>query len=148
MEVTTGRLQHGFRVAQKMMQMVGSDTTLCSASPNEMFILGYIHDIGYSFVDNQKDHEHAAGVLLRGQGYKYWKEVYYHGTPECEYHSAELNLLNWADMTVNQSGEDVTIDERLEDIGKRYGFDSSQYVNAVRLSKEIKQWMEANSIGQ
>lgn len=142
MEIETGRLMHGMRVAEKMKKAVENNPSLCNADADEAFLLGYIHDVGYNFVDKQDEHEHYAGELLKKQGYKFWREVYYHGTPECEYGSDELNLLNWADMTVDQTGTDVTLAERLEDIGKRYGKDSSQYIKAVQLSKEISLWME------
>ena len=142
MKITTGRLMHGMRVAEKMKQTVESNPAICDAGADELFFLGYIHDIGYNFVSKQDEHEHFAGELLKRQGYKYWKEVYFHGTPRCEYKSDELDLLNWADMTVDQTGTDVSLDERLEDIGKRYGKNSPQFKKATQLSKEINLWME------
>ncbi len=138
MDVTTGRLKHAFRVAEKMKQAVENNPGICKATGDEMFLLGYLHDVGYSFVDRQEDHGRAAGELLKLQGYKFWKEVYFHGTPGCEYSSDEMDLLNWADMTVDQSGRDVTTEYRLSDIGRRYGTDSVQFRQAVRLSEEIK----------
>lgn len=146
MKVTIGRLKHAFRVAEKMKQAVENRPELCSASSNEMFLLGYLHDVGYSFVDKQEEHECAAGNLLKEQGYKFWQEVYYHGVPDCDYKSNELSLLNWADMTVNQMGEDVTIKERLYDIGIRYGLESIQYINAFSLCNEIQRWVEEYKI--
>lgn len=145
MNVTTGRLKHGFRVAEKMKQAVENNPDICDASADEVFLLGYLHDVGYNFVDRQEDHEQVGGKLLMTQGYKLWQEAYYHGVPKCEYKSNELNLLNWADMTIDQSGKDVSMIERLEDIKKRYGKNSVQYIKAVQLSEEIQTWM--NKVG-
>jgi HD-GYP domain-containing protein (c-di-GMP phosphodiesterase class II) len=58
MEITTGRLMHGMRVAEKMKQMAESNPAICDADANELFFLGYIHDIGYNFVSRQDGHEH------------------------------------------------------------------------------------------
>lgn len=100
-------------------------------------ILGLIHDAAYEFVENQEEHEHKGGEILRSNGYRYWKEVYYHGNPDSEYDSAELRLLNRADMTTGPDGKDMTIDERLADIAERYGETSSQYINAKLLANKI-----------
>lgn len=146
MDITIGRLKHMLRVAEKMKQAVESNPNICDASADEVFLLGYLHDVGYSLVDRQEDHAQAGGKLLITQGYKFWKEVFYHGVPECEYKSSELSILNWADMTVNQSGKDVSILERLEDIKKRYGENSVQYSKAVQLSKEIQYWVKSMEV--
>lgn len=145
MKKILGRLKHSFRVAEKMKQAIENNPQLCDSTAEEMFLLGFLHDIGYNFVAKQEEHENEAGELLRKEDYKFWKDVYYHGTPASEYKSPELELLNWADMTVNQKGCDVTPEERLEDIARRYGIESIQYINAALLKEEIKKWM--NDVG-
>lgn len=88
----------------------------------DLFILGLLHDIGYEFLEPQEyiTHNYVGGNILREQGYKYWKEVYYHGIANCEYQSEFLDLLNWADMRVDSSGNIVSLDGRLEELSKRY----------------------------
>lgn len=60
------------------------------------------------------------GGILKSQGYKYWKEVYYHGVANCEYQSKFLDLLNWADMRIDSAGKEVSLDGRLEELSVRY----------------------------
>lgn len=100
-----------------------------------MFTLGLLHDVGK--LNEDVPHEEYGALLMRELGFKYWKEIKYHGTPNCEYQSYELDLLNSADLSVNQYGEEVGYKARIEDIGERYGFDSINYKNAVALSKEL-----------
>ena len=88
------RMLHCLSVARKMKAEVDKSPQKFSASSEDMFYLGLIHDAAYEFVDNQEDHEHKGGEILRSNGYKYWKEVYYHGSTDSEYDSAELRLLN------------------------------------------------------
>lgn len=137
MEFNEARMLHSLAVARKMKKEVEKSPQKFSASPEDMFYLGLIHDAAYEFVDSQEEHEHRGGEILKLNGYKYWKEVYYHGNPDSEFDSAELRLLNYADMTTALDGKDVTIDGRLADIAVRYGKTSSQYKNAESLAQKI-----------
>jgi len=105
---------------------------------HEMFILGLLHDIGYMFchIENDKEkllHNKIGGQFLEKQGYKYWREVYFHGDYPCQYKSAALDLLNEADMQINQQGEIIGYQKRLEDIANQYGKDSVQYQNSKNI---------------
>ncbi len=60
------------------------------------------------------------GELLKKDGYNYYKEVYFHGDPNCSYSSIDLDTLNTTDLMTNQNGEYVSIENRLEDIKCRY----------------------------
>lgn len=101
----------------------------------EMFLLGMLHDIGYLY--QPKDHNFFGGNLLKEQGYKYWREVYWHGVPDAEYTSDELDRLNSADMQVNACGERVSYAERLADIAARYGEVSVQFKLAEKMVKYL-----------
>ena len=100
-------------------------------------IMGYLHDIGYEFGINE-NHNVIGGNLLKGSNYKYWQEVYYHGIPNSEYKSLYLDILNTADMMIDKYGNDVGFDKRLENIKKRYGEDSIQYINSFKIINELK----------
>ena len=130
------RLKHSYGVACKMIEL-GKKRKLSKENLQELFILGYVHDIGYQFCNNKK-HNIIGGNLLKDNGYKYWKEVYYHGVPNCEYKSLYLNILNTADMMIDKFGNDVGFDKRLEDIKNRYGQDSIQYNNSVKIVNELR----------
>lgn len=137
MELTESRFNHCLNVARKMREIVQGNPDLFDCKPEEMFYLGFVHDVAYEFVDDQTLHEHTGGELLKDMGFKYWKEVYYHGDPDSGYSSPELILLNWADLTTGPNGEDMTMSERLQDIADRYGDSSMQYENAKKLSEIV-----------
>lgn len=113
------RLKHSFSVARKMVE-IGKKDNLESRQLDELFVLGVNHDIGYEFGCGDK-HNIIGGEILRNSGYKYWKEVYYHGRLQDEYSSDYLRILNQADMMIDKFGNDVGYDKRLEDILNRYG---------------------------
>ena len=132
------RLKHSYGVAKKMIEL-GKEINLTEDQVQELFLLGYIHDIGYQFGNNEK-HNIIGGKILKDNKYKYWKEVYYHGIPNCEYKSLYLDILNKADMMIDKYGNDIGFDKRLEDIRNRYGDDSIQYKSCVELINELKRF--------
>lgn len=136
MGITEHKLKHSLSVARVMYEkalQLGYDNSYAE----EMFTLGYLHDIGYEYTKDVEKHPIVGGELLKKTKYKYWKEVYYHGTIN-EYQSFELDLLNYADLMVDSKGKIVGFKERLEDIKKRYGDDSIQYKNSYELIKFYK----------
>lgn len=111
-----------------------------SCDPDDMFILGMLHDIGYEFVEDQGEHAHAGGIKLKAQGYVYWKEVFYHGIPQTDYSSKELELLNYVDMIIGPDGAEMSIKQRIENIEERYGKYSEQALKAKELEEQIKSY--------
>jgi len=139
MKLTSSRLKHCRGVAEKMRKMVLSNPDKYHLVPGEMYILDMLHDIGYAFVRNHRDHAIAGAEILRDSEYKYWKEVLYHSSDQNEYDSVALQLLNYADLTVGPNGEDMTIPERIGDISARYGQGSIQVQNALAVMEKLKQ---------
>ena len=82
------------------------------------------------------------GEHLRRLKYKYWREVYWHGTPNAPYQSRELFILNLADMTTLPDGTETDFEYRLQDIARRYGEHSSRYINAVSVVNELEFGLE------
>lgn len=120
-------------VAKQMYEMA-LERTGDEFYAKKMFHLGLVHDIGYQFTDNNKQHAHVGGEFLKEEGYEYWREVYDHGDPNLmERPSDECFLLNIADMRTDSKGNRVTFDERLKDIGERYGTKSDEYILARKL---------------
>ena len=131
--IDDNRYKHIRGVAELMAKMAPK------GKENEMFLLGMLHDIGYLY--QPKDHNFCGGHLLKEQGYKFWQEVYWHGVPDADekgYCSAELDLLNAADMQVNGAGEQVSYAERLDDIALRYGKTSAQYIMAEKMVRHLE----------
>ena len=130
------RIKHCYAVAKKMVEL-GKEKDLSEEQLKELFVLGYLHDIGYQFGTNE-NHNIIGGNILKDSNYKYWEEVYYHGISDSKYKSIYLNILNKADMMIDKYGNDVGFDKRLEDIKSRYGEDSIQYVNCFKIVNELK----------
>jgi putative nucleotidyltransferase with HDIG domain len=131
--ISDDRLKHCLSVARKLEQLakvIGWDEEKCK----EMFTLGLLHDIGYEYSEKQEEHSIIGGDILKNLGYKYWREVFYHGLVTFEYDSEELKLLNIADFSVNSKGIEVSIEKRLQDIEENYGETSDQYIDACKLA--------------
>lgn len=135
MTITTNRMKHSLAVAAKMKELATTKPEKYLVNPEDAFILGIVHDIGYEFSKEQREHANIGGLVLKAQNYKYWQEVFYHGILQEEYDSPMLNLLNYVDMITGPTGEYVTIEERIYDIGKRYGKGSLQEKEAIELAK-------------
>ena len=131
------RLKHSYNVAKKMMN-IAKEYNLNDEDINNCFLIGLNHDIGYEFTINGINHNKIGGELLRNSGFKYWKEIYYHGDINCQYQSIFLEILNKADMQIDKYGNDIGYDRRLEDIKRRYGKDSITYKNCVILIERLK----------
>lgn len=129
------RLNHSIAVARKMVE-IGKKYNLDDEQLQELFLLGYNHDIGYEFGNNE-NHRIIGGNILKQNNYKYWQEVYYHGEIGCEYSSLYLDILNKADMQIDKFGNDVGYVKRLEDIKNRYGKESNIYKKAEKLIDNI-----------
>ena len=130
------RLKHSIAVGRKMME-IGKEKDLTELELKELFLLGYNHDIGYEFSDKGINHNIIAGELLKENGFKYWKEVYYHGEIDLNYKSMYLDILNQADMQIDKYGNDVGYEKRLEDIKQRYGEEAVVYKKAYELVKRL-----------
>jgi len=130
------RLKHSIGVAKKMVE-IGKEYKLNVDDLQKLYILGYNHDIGYEFSEDKIEHNIVGGNLLKNNGYKYWKEVYYHGNPSDEYESLFLTILNMADMQIDKYGNDVGYEKRLIDIENRYGSNSMQYLNSKAIIAKI-----------
>lgn len=127
-------------------------------NPDEMYTIGLLHDIGY--LEGRVGHEESGLAILKGIGLpedsKAAFAVSQHGKNlyEVETNSKdtykdgllkgcpELVLLCEADMSVNARGFTVGFDERLKDIGKRYGFDHIAYKTASATVAFVKEQLE------
>ena len=111
-----------------------------------LFLMGLTHDFAYAFVENQTDHEHEGGRILKLSGFDWAEAVFDHGNPDIENWTDELLILNLADMTTSPDGKPITIDKRLEDIENRYDTDSIQVTKARKLTKRIKEELSERNL--
>ena len=122
--IDENRIKHMMGVAKVMKD----NASKWGLDEKDMFTLGLLHDIGYEF-GSSEEHHIIGCEMLKNQGYKYYKEVLHHGKPINDYSSKELDLLNYADMSVDKQGNIVSFDDRLQDIAIRRGVDSPHYKN-------------------
>ena len=134
--IDNNRLNHSLAVAKKMIE-IGKEYNLNDDELQDLFILGFNHDIGYEYGNNSK-HAHIGGEILKRNNNKYWKEIYYHGDIDTGYSSLYLKILNMADMQIDKYGNDVGYTKRLEDIKNRYGENSVTYKNAEMLVSKLR----------
>ena len=134
--IDKNRLKHSLAVAKKMVE-IGKEYNLDDKELQDLFVLGFNHDIGYEY-GNNLNHEHIGGEILKRNDYKYWKEIYYHGDINAQYSSLYLEILNKADMQIDKYGNDVGYTKRLEDIKNRYGENSITYKNAEILVSMLR----------
>ncbi len=129
------RKKHSFAVAELMKEY---EMNRGGKNAEELFILGLLHDVGYEFVDQNgfSLHNKIGGEALKRQGYKYWKEVYWHGIYNSPYQSEYLDILNWADMHIDHKGQKVSFEERLDGISSRYGI-PMQELESKKLIDEL-----------
>lgn len=132
----TDRLNHSLSVARKMVE-IGKEYNLSEEELQELFVLGFVHDIGYEY-EKLGDHRAVGGKVLKESNYKYWQEVYHHGEIDTSYKSLYLTILNKADIQIDKYGNDVGYDSRLIDIKSRYGEDSEVYKKVLKMVKTLR----------
>lgn len=131
--ITEDRLKHILAVARLMKQKANE----LGLDPKEMFLLGFLHDIGYEFGEHA-NHAEIGGNMLNSIHYTYTNEIAFHGIVNCDFSSKELDLLNWCDMHTNGKGEYVTFEERLSDIKNRRGEDSDAYKDSEKIINSLQ----------
>ncbi len=140
------RIKHMHGVAEYMSRHAQE----YGLEPDKMYLLGWLHDIGY--MQGKEDHEIFGGNLV-GLDNDYGRCILVHGMSPVEYMSSchiskeeiptALILLWKADMMINDKGRTVGYKQRLEDIAFEYGKDSKPY----RICNETIQWLINNNYG-
>lgn len=123
MQLEDNRLSHMGGVAQRAAD-IALGLTHDQNFAEEMFVAGLLHDVGYAFSGADR-HGAAGGKVLERCGYKYSLAIARHGSGVSL--SLAEAILNLADMTVSRFGEQVSMDERLGEIKKRFGAASREY---------------------
>ena len=126
--ISNDRLKHIVEIA-RLMKKYCLENNYSNEYCENMFTLGMLHDIGYEFTEHS-EHNCVGGEILKRQNYKYYNEVMWHGIPNSQYESRELDILNFADMHIDSKGNYVSFLERLDDIKNRRGENSDAYKNS------------------
>lgn len=136
--ITLERMAHQLSVARRLVELAREQGGYSEEELRQLFVLGYLHDIGYEFAIDPDNHAQVGGEILTQSGFVYAREVANHGNPTSTYSSSALDLLNAADMQTSPSGEHVSYAERLQDIADRYGEDSLRYKNARTIIADLE----------
>ena len=131
-DIPVSRLMHCYGVGRKMYRYAKMVLGWPEEKAREMFVLGLLHDAGYEFDSDDYGHGDELAKTLERNSYKYASEIRNHNRLIKD-PSDELVLLWYADQVIDGSGNKVSYDQRLSDIGNRHGFDSRTY----RWMKEI-----------
>ena len=137
MGIDEKRVLHSLGVAKKMKNLANELFPENDEFANDMFILGLLHDVGYEFTASQEQHADVAGNTLKINGYKYWKEVYFHGKSDAKFESEALRILNLADLLTDVNGNQTTVQDRLSDVKERYGENSFAYKDFQKLANKL-----------
>ncbi len=113
-------------------------------NPQEMYIVGLLHDIGYLY--GREDHSKNGVALLSGLGFQnenVLNAIRYHDTRPNELSEEQrsnpiLNLLWEADLSIDKDGHDVGFSGRLQDIASRYGYDSKEFITSRDIVAYLK----------
>lgn len=132
----------GLRMAHYAKTKWHKDDEYCE----NMFVLGCLHDIGYTLNPNTPGHDIVMSDVLNRCGYIYDKEIRYHSRIQKEYITPEMKLLYFGDMTVDGNGNWCTFKQRLEDIANRHGIDSKVYAESKEVADKLIEWGFDDSI--
>ena len=142
--ISEDRLHHIIGVARKAYAIaasLGYGEDFCY----RMFMLGWLHDIGYEFAETQEEHpDESARMLLslidgpapNDLKWPAYRAIKFHGR-YLEENSTEWKILNMADLQVDSKGNEISVSGRLDEIKERYGEHSDQYLTACDIAYVI-----------
>ncbi len=138
--LSDNRVRHSVGVARKAYA-IAKEMGLSDQFAKKMFMIGAIHDIGYEFAPDQPSHPDISANLLANmfitdiEDEPAYNAVKDHGKVIAD-ETIEWKILNMADMQVDSFGNEVTVQERLENIKERYGEHSPQYRTSLEICYE------------
>ena len=154
--ISEDRLHHIIGVARKAYQ-IAKEMLYTEDFCRKMFMIGWVHDVGYEFSKNEAEHARVSSDLLHQLvccnhpddtqiSLRTNYAIYYHGScpDESLSHNLEWKIINMADMLIDSKGNEVTVYQRLDDIKDRYGEHSDQYITACDICYRIGLLTEAN----
>jgi len=156
--ISDNRLHHILGVARKAYQIV-KDRGHDEGFARKMFMIGWLHDIGYEFSERQEYHPFESGEMIKllfdapqrkihmstgwdmEPRYDYYtspsyKAIVEHGKYPSE-KTEEYVILNQADMLIDSDGKEVDVMTRLDGIKNRYREHSDQYLTACDICYQI-----------
>lgn len=138
--ITDLRKNHILGVARKLQQLSYQFFQNDEEKAREMFLIGWLHDFGYEFVDKNTviQHPFKGAEILNRTGFKYAQVIAQHGDPEIKEMNDELFLLNCADMMIGPNGEEMTLAERVQNMILRFGENSEAHLKAIKMKNLLE----------
>ena len=134
--ISDNRMMHTLVVARQSYHIAKNKYHLSENDCRKAFMIGFLHDVGYEFSENNLEHPVKGYELIKETLGVELTEVREHGNANAE-QTIFLAILNEADMTVDGKGTIVTVEERLEDIKNRYSEDAPEYLKTVELVTKL-----------
>ena len=105
-----------------------------------MFLLGWMHDVGYEFAESKEQHSHISAqmylLLTKNEPDIAYRAIKERGRlPELP--TEEWKILTMADMLTDSNGNEVSAEARLSGIRQRYGMQSEEYKTSCEVCKQI-----------
>ena len=133
--LTPSRLAHMNATANRAYEIAKTIFGKTEDQARQLYILGLLHDVGYAF--DPDDHARIGGEILESLGAT-TDAIRDHGDPDVESMDDELLIINAADMTTSPTGAPMRMEDRLRDIGERYGVDSPHLACARAVADRIE----------
>lgn len=131
-------------VAKKMRALVKEYPNCCSLSPDKAYDVGYITE-AHKFVGEVEPKKHElGGFFVPINRFKVWTQVVLPERFGISIGGDELDLLNFATITTDADGKDISIYDFLSEVQKSYGIDSFEYRSAKGLLFRLSGWVLAN----
>lgn len=128
-------------VAKKMRDLVKEYPNCCSLSPEKVYDVGYITE-AHKFVGAAKPQKHELGGCFVPIGrFKVWVRVVLPEKFGISMGGDELDLLNFAIITTDPDGKDISIYDFLSEVQKNYGIDSFEYRSSKALLFRLSIWV-------
>lgn len=136
--ISDKKMRHILSVARQCYEIAKNEYKLEEEECRKMFLVGFLHDIGYEFCENSEEHPYVGNEIIKSYFNRDVTSIKNHGKPNrIDTYDLESVILNKADMTVDSNGDVVGVEDRLLDIKNRYGIKSRQYKNSVEVAKKI-----------
>lgn len=134
--ISDERMAHIRAVAEQAFRLAMA-SGLSEEEANAVYVLGFLHDVGYALAD-PSEHARCGADVLDACGYRFADAVRHHGNPDAEL-TRELAFLDVADLTVDGQGRLVTMDERMADIASRHGRNSEVTRRSQALADRLRE---------
>ena len=145
--ISDNKLKHSVEVARNCVKL-GKEFGLSQSTLDALFVMGFLHDIGYETLDKDHITEHPqrsyemitnfiqeinnalSAIKRHGR--------YYDNMSLFDY------ILNYSDLVTNHIGDNVTISDRLESIKQFHGENSEHYQHSKAQAKALITHKQSN----